>query len=114
MSEFTGVEEQVEYGLEKVDSSRTVSVNLRDFIYLLNTLQEFVRFFHQPMHWETWEEVDAFIGNKDRGAFHLLCECVYEKFYYTDVLPKDIVEMIDKSDFENPVSPYYYEPKSDG
>lgn len=109
MEKYTDVESQVEYGLEKIDSNRRIDVSLKDFLYLLNTIDEFVRFFHQPKHYESLEDVEKFMGNKDKGAFHLLCE-VRSKFYYRDIMPKDIQEMIDNSEFENPESPYYYKP----
>lgn len=107
MEEYTDIESQIEYGLEKIDPSRRIEVSLKDFLYLKNTIDEFVRFFHQPIHYKTLEDVEKFLGDKDQGAFHLLCE-VRRKFYYRDVLPKDIQEMIDNSEFENPDYPYYY------
>lgn len=110
MEKYTDVESQVEYGLEKIDPNRKIEVSLKDFIYLHNVISELVRFFHQPMHYEKLEDVENFLGDKDKGAFHLLCEVYYERFYYQDVFPKDIQEMIDNSEFENPNYPYYYKP----
>jgi hypothetical protein len=60
------------------------------------------------MHYETLEDVTRFMGDKDKGGFHLLCEILYNKFNYQDVFPKDICEMIDNSEFENPNPPRYY------
>ena len=109
--EYTDVKSQVEYGLEKVDPNRKIEVSLKDFLYLQNVLGEFIRFFHQPMHYETLEDVNKFLGDyKNEGAFHLLSDVFYTKFQYRDVFPKDIVEMIDNSEFQNPNSPYYYKP----
>lgn len=110
MEKYTDVESQVEYGLEKIDPNRRIEVSLKDFLYMHNVIGEFVRFFHQPMHYETLEDVERFIGNLDEGALHLLSEVYYKKFQYRDVLPKDIQEMIDNSEFENPQYPYYYKP----
>jgi len=111
MNEYTDVESQIEYGLDKVDPERTVEVNLRDLLYVHTVVGEFVRFFHQPIHWETYGDVERFIGNIENGALHLLWESYYRKFYYSDVFPQDIVEMIDDGEFENPNPPYYFEPK---
>lgn len=107
MKNYTDVESQVEYGLEKIDPNRKIEVSLRDFLYLHKTIEEFVRFFHQPLHYQSLNDVEKFLGNKDQGAFHLLCE-VRRKFYYREVFPKDIQEMIDNSELENPNYPYYY------
>lgn len=110
MKNYTGVESQVEYGLEKIDPNRKIEVSLKDFLYLHHTIAEFIRFFHQPMHYATLEDVERFLGNKDRGGFHLLSEILHEKFNYRDVFPKDVQDMIDNSEFENPDFPYYYKP----
>lgn len=109
--EYTDVKSQVEFGLEKIDPNRKIEVSLKDFLYLHNVLSEYIRFFHQPMHYETLEDVNKFLGDyKNEGHFHLVKEVFYNKFEYRDVFPKDIVEMIDNSEFENPNPPYYYKP----
>lgn len=108
--EYTGVEEQVEYGLEKIDLDRKIEVSLRDFLYMHNTVGELIRFFHQPMHYQKLEDIEIFLGNREHGALHLLWEIYYRKFYYENVFPEDIRKMIDDSDFENPKSPYYFKP----
>ena len=110
MEKYTDVEAQVEYGLEKIDPARKIEISLKDFLYMHNVIGEFIRFFHQPMHYETLEEVNKFLGDKDRGAFHLLREVYYEKFYWSDVFPEDIQKMVHNSEFQNPDPPYYYKP----
>lgn len=110
MENYTDVESQVEYGLEKIDPNRKIEVSLRNFLYMHNTIEEFIRFFHQPMHYKTLEDVEKFLGNKDKGAGHLLWEILHKKFQYRDIFPDDIIEMIDNSEFENPNYPYYYKP----
>jgi len=110
MSEYTDVKSQVEYGLEKIDPNRTIEVSLRDFLYLHNTIEEFVRFFHQPMHYETIEDVNKFLGDRDQGGLQLLFECLYRKFEYRATFPEDIRDMIDNSELENPIPPYYFKP----
>lgn len=110
MEKYTDVESQVEYGLEKIDSNRKIEVSLKDFLYMHNTIEELVRFFHQPLHYQTLEDVEKYIGNKSEGALHLLWEILHNKFQYRNIFPKDIQEMIDNSEFENPDYPYYYKP----
>ncbi len=80
---------------------------MKDFLYLHNTINEFVRFFHQPMHYETLDDVNKFLGDTDKGGFHLLCEILYKKFNYRDVFPEDIRKMIADAEFENPNPPCY-------
>lgn len=111
MEEYTDVKSQVEYGLDKIDRTRTIEVKLKDFLYLHNVLGEFVRFFHQPLHFQTYEDVSRLVGDVESGALHLLWECYYRSFQYSDIFPKDIVDMIEDGEFENPIPPYYFPPK---
>ena len=106
MSDYTTVEEQVEYGLDAISPDRKVEVSLQDLFYVYQVLTEFVRFFHQPMHYPNIELVEKFLGDADEGAFRLLHECVYGKL--RDVWPEDVIEKIDDSVFQNPKFPYYY------
>jgi hypothetical protein len=108
MERYTDVESQVKYGLDKIDSNRKIEVSLKDFLFMHNVIGEFIRFFHQPTHYETLEDVHKFLGNNDNGALHLLCEVFYKKFQYRDVFPEDIKQMVDDSEFQNPNYPYYY------
>ncbi|WP_442581054.1 hypothetical protein ACSBOB_03345 [Mesorhizobium sp. ASY16-5R] len=108
---YTSVEEQVEYGLDTIPEDRVVSVPLRDLMYAFQTLGELARFFHQPLHWQSHEDVAEFIGNKNSGALHVIHESYYRRL--RDTLPPDIEAAFDTDRFDNPKSPYYYEPKGD-
>lgn len=77
-------------------------------LFVYQVLGEFVRFFHQPMHYPDLAHVEKFLGNSEEGGFHLLKQCYYEKLY--DAWPEDVKEMVDESVFDNPSPPYYYEP----
>jgi hypothetical protein len=108
---YTNVEEQVEYGLDTIPEDRLVSVPLRDLMYAFQTFRELVRFFHQPLHWQSLEDVSRFIGNKDSGALHLIWENYYGRL--GDSLPPDIEAAFDTDRFDNPKTPWYYEPRDD-
>lgn len=71
MSKYTSVEEQVLYGLDRIDASRTVEVSLRDLVFVYKTIGELRRFFHQPLHYPSMIQIERFLGNKDHGAYHL-------------------------------------------
>ena len=106
--QYTSVEEQVEYGLDMVEESRTVEVPLRDLLYVFKTLGEFVSFFHNPTHYPTMEHVEKFLGNSEVGALHLLGECYYTKL--RDVWPEDIRTRIEEGHFDNPLPPDFFKP----
>ena len=75
----TSVEEQVEYGLTGMDANRTVEVPLLDLLYVHQTLGEFIRFFHNPSHYPDLAAIERFLGNRNDGAFKLICDCYYQK-----------------------------------
>jgi hypothetical protein len=52
------IKEIVEYGLEKISNKQTITINLKDFMYIYKVLQEYMRFFHNPDH---YQEIDDMI-----------------------------------------------------
>lgn len=58
---------------ENIDSDETVEVSLRDLVFVKQTLQEFVQYFHNPSHFSTIEDIHEYIGDrKNHRAYHLL------------------------------------------
>jgi hypothetical protein len=108
MSRYTTVEEQVEYGLDGIDPSRTVQVSLRDLVFVYKTIGELQRFFHQPLHYPSLVQVQRFVGNRDRGAYHLIAECYYQKL--RDVFPPDIAAALAEDRLYPAEFPDYYDP----
>lgn len=104
---YTTVEGQVEYGLDTIMPERTVELPLRDLLFVYQTLGAFINFFHQQAHYPDIEAVHQFLGNKDAGAVHLLCESYYRRL--GDVWPVDIAEGMEEGRFDNPMPPYYYQ-----
>ncbi len=107
------INKQIEFGLETIDPDRKVEIKLKDLIYIYKTFEEFNRFFHQPMHYSTMQDINIYLGDKDNGAYSII-----SKMYY-DILSKYVPkEIIDKWGDENcPFSideyPYYYKIKND-
>jgi len=105
------INEQIEFGLNSIDSDETIEIKLKDFIRIYKTFEEFNRFFHQPMHYPTIEDIEIYIGNKDSGAYSIISEIYYK------ILPKYLPEEIDEKlgeendPFDNPKYPYYYKSK---
>jgi hypothetical protein len=108
---YTSVEEQVEFAAAKISEHERIEVSARDLVFVYETLGEFIRFFHQRMHWPTKADVERFMGDKDSGALRLLFECYYKKLY--GVWPPAISAAIDRGDLEPPDPPYYFEPSKD-
>ena len=110
MKNYTSVKDQVEFGLDTIDSDRRVSVRLRDLMYLHNMIGEFVRFFHQPMHYPTLSSVEKFLGDSTSdGAINVLWETYYRKL--PTMLPQDIHDAFNEGvAFRHPNPPYYYDP----
>ena len=111
MKKYTSIEEQIEYGLETVEPERKIELSLKDFLYIHQTIGEYIRFFHQPLHYQSLEDVNRFLGSFDSGALSALHRCYYKIF--TKYIPKDIEQAFDDGyRFENPDSPYYYKDES--
>ena len=100
--------QKVEFGLDTISPDRTVTVSLRDLMYVHQTLAEFVQFFHQPMHYPDIHAVERFLGTKGSGdAFDVLIESVYQRMH--KMLPPDIDEAFANGErFEHPLSPRYF------
>ncbi|MBC2605742.1 hypothetical protein [Pelagicoccus albus] len=112
MNKYTTVEEQIEYGLDTIDPSEKIEMSLRDFMYLHQTIGELNRFFHQPLHYESIEDVSKFLGSKDSGAFAAMNRCYLE--IMGKYLPNKISDAFDEGvQFENPNPPYYYKTKAE-
>jgi hypothetical protein len=109
--EYTeNIEEIITYNHDLIDASETVEVNLKDLMYVYCTLQEYVRFFHQPEHYKTLEDVNHFLGSvKENGGYKILSESVYQKM--REMMPRHIEEKFDEGDFDSPKFPWYYEVK---
>ena len=97
----------VEKDLDRISADETCEVNVKDLIYIYRTLQECVRFFHNPMHYTELDDLEKFMGTlDDPGAFTLLKNCVYKK------IPKMIPDHIDQDMadgfYEPEEVPFYY------
>ena len=110
-NEYTyNLEEIVTYGFEAIDADETVEVNLKDLMYVFSTLQEYQRFFHQPMHYQNLKDIEQFLGSANNNAgTKILSTAIHKKM--RDMLPKHIDEKYDKGDFDSPKVPFYYDAK---
>lgn len=108
MPEHSTPKERVERGLDTIPADRTVTVPLRDLMYVHQTLTEFVQFFHQPMHYPDLRAVERFLGTcGSGGAFDVLVESVYGRMH--DMLPPEIHDALAEGDrFEHPLPPGYF------
>jgi hypothetical protein len=105
LSSYTTVEEQIRFGVAKVDPSRTIELPLRDLLQAYLTIGELIRFFHQPMHYQTLEDVQRFLGTREQGAYSVLHELYYD--VVRDVWPDDIDRALEEGELEHPDPPYY-------
>lgn len=102
------LEEIVTYGFDAIDPDEKVEVNLKDLMYVYSTLQEYQRFFHQQLHYQSMKDIDRFLGSiDDQAGFKLLVTCISEKM--RDMFPKHIDEKYDDSVFDCPKLPFYYD-----
>jgi hypothetical protein len=107
------INEQIEFGLDSIDSEETIEIKLKDFMLIYKTFEEFNRFFHQRQHYQTIEDIETYLGNIDFGAFSIISNIYYKVL--PKYLPKKIEEKFgEKSDpFDISKFPYYYKVKND-
>jgi hypothetical protein len=111
-SKYATIKEIVEYGLEKISNEQTITINLKDFMYIYKVLQEFVRFFHNSDHYQTIADVKDFLGTASSGGgFEVLDTALYKKIVKKIKFPKEIDDMEMDSIFDNPLFPKYYNEK---
>lgn len=99
------IENQVYYGIDKIDENRTVEINLRQLILIYKTISELISFFHQENHYKTIDDIHRYIGNKKTGIFSVLCKINYED--YEALLPQEVKDILESDEFYSPVKQYY-------
>jgi len=107
------INEQIEFGLDSIDSEKIIEIKLKDFMLIYKTFEEFNRFFHQPMHYPTIEDIEIYLGNKDSGAFSVISKIYYK--ILPQYLPKEINDKFGEENdpFDISKYPYYYNVKND-
>jgi hypothetical protein len=107
------INQQIEFGLDSIDSNKTVEIKLKDLMLIYKTFEEFNRFFHQPMHYSAIEDLETFIGDKEFGAYSIISRIYYNVL--CQYLPREIEQLLGEENdpFENPQSPFYQRVQSD-
>lgn len=99
------IETQVLYGLDTIDESLTVEVNLKKLLLVYKTLAELNSFFHQPMHYKEISDVQEYMGDRYSGMYSLIHRIYYKEF--EQMLPPDILDLVEDEDFQCPTMQYY-------
>jgi hypothetical protein len=108
-NKYATIKEIVEYGLDKISNEQTITINLKDFMYIYKVLQEFMRLFHNVDHYQKIDDVKDFLGTvSSGGGFEVLDTALYKKIAKKIKFSKEIDDMIMDSVFENPLFPKYY------
>ena len=107
------INEQINFGLDSIDPEKTIEIKLKDFMLIYKTFEEFNRFFHQPRHYPTIEDIEIYLGNIKAGAFSLITDIYYETL--PQYLPKNIKNNFgyENDPFDISKYPYYYKIKND-
>jgi len=96
------------FGFDEIDENRKVEVNLKDLMFVYSTLIEYQRFFHQPLHYQSMEDIEKFLGSvNDKAGYKLLHEAIHSKM--RDMIPEDISDKFGEGDFDSPKLPFYYD-----
>ena len=97
----------ITHGFDSIDPNEKVEVNLKDLMYVYSTLQEYRRFFHQPSHYQTLDDIEDFLGSvNDQAGYKILHAAVYEKM--RGMFPEHIGEKFDDGIFDSDELPFYF------
>jgi len=102
------INEQINFGLASIDPKTKIEIGLKDFMLIYKTFAEFNRFFHQPDHYKTIEDIKIYLGDRNFGAYSVIHNIYYNIMY--KYIPKEIEDNIREGNdpFEDPKYPYYY------
>src|SRR5882724_5590152 len=105
------IREIVEFGLDRIPLTRTVTVPVQELVRLFKIFGELNAFFHQPMHYPDVAAVAAFLGTReDGGAYGLIADSYHQVF--ERLLPHDIMQTIEAGKLEHPAPPAYRAPSA--
>ena len=98
------------FGIDQnIAADAKVEVNLRDLVFVAQTLQELIQFFHNRDHYPTLEALHDYLGTRDsKGAFNLLSAANYEVM--DRMIPKLVEDLYDEGAFDGPDMPFYFKP----
>ncbi len=99
------IENQVFYGLDTIDETKMVEVNLKNLLLIYKTIQELITFFHQRGHYTSIEDIHRYMGNKNAGMLSILWKINYED--YEKLLPQEVKDILENDDFQSPTLQYY-------
>ena len=108
----TNIVENAYYGIDdNIPPEQTTVVHVRDLMKVHATLEELMRFFHQPSHMQTIHDVDEYLGSADtNGAFRLYSNAGND--IMNRMLPAETEELFDNGVFDAPESPYYFQERA--
>ena len=102
----TDFEEIVSHNFSTIDPDESVEVNLRDLLYVYQSLNECVRFFQQANQAGNMGDIHRFLGKeKERRGFCILQKCLDDKL--AKMLPEHIDQMLKEGVFTSPKLPFY-------
>lgn len=64
--------QELQARIATVPEDATISVNLKDLIFIYKAIEECRTFMHNGANYPTLKEVSEFIGNRDEGMYSIL------------------------------------------
>lgn len=106
------IKEYINHGLDLIDEKEFINIEARKALLIYKTIEELISFFHQRKHYQTIEDVEAFIGDKNHGMFAVLMQ-IYNRDF-EDILPTHLKEISLDDKFYSSEKQYYKYPKKLG
>ncbi|WP_254411201.1 hypothetical protein [Dyadobacter diqingensis] len=84
---------EIEQDLNSISDTETIEVNLKQLLLVYKGIEDWRRFFHNPMHYPSIKEVEKYLGNRKTGMYAVMNHIYIKTF--DGLLPDDIEERLE-------------------
>ncbi len=94
------IDKQIALKLKSVKNKRGLTIISRsELMYLHQTIEELISFFHQPNNYKSIDSLKRFMGNKNGGMY----KCLVELYYHVlaNRMPADLMKRIRNGEFDS-------------
>jgi hypothetical protein len=84
---------EIEKDLDSISETETIEVNLKQLLLVYKGIEDWRRFFHNPMYYPTIEDIEKYLGNRKRGMYAVM-DHIYMKTF-EQLLPDNIEDRLE-------------------
>lgn len=84
---------EIEKDLDSISEAETIEVNLKQLLLVYKGIEDWRSFFHNPMHYPTIQDIEKYLGNRNRGMYATMNHIYMETF--DQLLPEGIEDRLE-------------------